>query len=166
MRLRLTKIDEFQFLTCLQHQLWGSKTPRFKNWEVGDYLGFIVDKSIAGLAEVSGEPFLSDEILWDNDLYPYRIPIKFVQAMLPKDRPPVLGKIRDAITSEVGPRYGWVVMTQRPMSGKTANTIIDHIFSRPNDLAEIEANLDHLLAEAKAHRKALAKQQRVPKASQ
>ncbi len=43
MRLRLTKIDEFQFLTCVKHQVWGSKTNRFKQWQRGDYLAIIVD---------------------------------------------------------------------------------------------------------------------------
>jgi len=74
MRLRLTKIDEYQFLTCLQHQVWGSDRVRFKDWKVGDYLAFIVDKAIAGLAQVSGETFVSDQLVWENDVYPYRIP--------------------------------------------------------------------------------------------
>ncbi len=158
MRLRLTKIDELQFLTCLQHQLWGSKTPRFKHWKVGDYLAFIVDKAIAGLAEVSGEPFLSDKILWENDLYPDRIPINFVRAMLPKHRPPVSGNIRGTITSEVGSQYSWLIITQRPILDNAAKNIIDSILSRPNDFAEVEANIERFLAEAKVHRDALAKQ--------
>ena len=57
MRLRLTSIDEFQFLTCLKHQLWGSKVYRFKDWEDGDYVAIIVDKALVGLAKVSGKPF-------------------------------------------------------------------------------------------------------------
>jgi hypothetical protein len=47
------KIDEFQFLTCLKHKVWGSKKARFKDWKIGDHLAFIIDKSIAGLAQVS-----------------------------------------------------------------------------------------------------------------
>ena len=53
MRLRLTKIDEVQFLTCFKHQVWDSKAARFKDWNVGDYLVLIVEKTIAGLAEIS-----------------------------------------------------------------------------------------------------------------
>ncbi len=158
MRIRLTKIDEYQFLTCLQHQVWGSDRVRFKDWKVGDYLVFIVDKAVAGLAEVSGEPFVSDQLVWENNLYPYRIPIKFIQVMLPEHRPPVSGKVRGTITSEVGSQYSWLIITQRPILGNAAKNIIDSILSRPNDIGEIEANLDRLLAEAKAHRDALAKQ--------
>ena len=158
MRLRLTKIDEYQFLTCLQHQVWGSDRVRFKDWKVGDYLVFIVDKAVAGLAQVSGESFFSDQLVWENNLYPYRIPIKFIQVMVPEHRPPVSGKIRGTITSEVGSQYSWLIITQRPILGNAAKNIIDSILSRPNDIGEIEANLDRLLAEAKAHRDALAKQ--------
>jgi len=152
MRLRLTKIDEYQFLTCLQHQLWGSDKARFSDWKVGDYLAFIVDKSVAGLAKVSGEPFLSDELVWENNLYPFRIPIKFVQVMLPEHRPPASGKIRGTITSEVGSQYSWLIITQRPILGNAAKNIIDSILSRPNDLGQIEANFERILTEARSHR--------------
>jgi hypothetical protein len=152
------KIDEFQFLTCLQHQIWGSKTRRFKKWNLGDHLVFIVDKAIAGLAEVSGEPFLSSQLVFEDDLYPYRIPIKFVQVMLPEHRPTVLGEIRDTLISEAGTRYTWLIIGQHPFSGTAAKTIIDYILSSPNDLPKIQTNLKRLLAEAKAHRVAHSKQ--------
>lgn len=157
MRLRLTKIDEFQFLMCVEHQVWGSYKVRFKDWKFGDYLAFIVDKAVAGLAEVSGEPFESDQVVWEDDLYRYRIPIKFVHVMKREHRPPVSGKIREAITSQEGPHFGLLIMMQHPISGNAAKTIIDYILSRPNDVGMIEANLERLLAEAKAHRGALAR---------
>ena len=37
MRIRITKVDEFQLLTCLQHGLWGSNSARFKDWQIGAY---------------------------------------------------------------------------------------------------------------------------------
>jgi hypothetical protein len=67
-RLRITKIDEYQFLTCLKHGLWGSKTARFKTWAVGDKLAIIVEKSLAGLCEVAGSPYESRDKVWDNGL--------------------------------------------------------------------------------------------------
>jgi hypothetical protein len=57
MRLRLTKVDEFQFLTCIKNGVWGSNSARFADWQIGDLLAIIVDKQIAGLSEVSGSPF-------------------------------------------------------------------------------------------------------------
>src|SRR4051794_27053787 len=102
MRLRLTKVDESQFLTCLKHQVWGSKNARFKEWKPGDYLAIIVDKATAALAQVSGPPYVSQEPVWDNGVFPHRIPLQFVHAMHPPNRPPILGKIRDALMSAWG----------------------------------------------------------------
>lgn len=66
MRLRITKVDEYQMLTCLKYGLWGSKSARFKTWKVGDLLAIIVDKGLAALAEVSGPAFESKQKVWDT----------------------------------------------------------------------------------------------------
>jgi hypothetical protein len=40
--------------------------------------------------------------VWDNGLYPHRIPIRFTHVLRPEQRPPVLGAIRNALTAEWG----------------------------------------------------------------
>ncbi len=157
MQVRLTKIDEFQFLTCLQHQLWGSKSARFKNWNPGDRLVVIVGKAIAGLAEVSGAPYISKQRVWDNGVFPHRIPVKFPHVILPENRPPVLGEIRDALTSTWGPKYGWGILNQSVLPDSAAATILKSIQSCPNDLARIQANLEQYLAEASLQRELLSR---------
>lgn len=160
MRLRLTKIDEYQFLTCLKHSLWGSKASRFKDWQEGDYLAFIVNKSLAALATVTGKPFHSTTIIWDNGLFPYRIPIKFVHVLQKDQRVPILGEVRDMLTLTWGPKYGWGILTQRILENKQADIILKAITSRPNGLAEIEANLTELLQNAKEEREFQTRQKK------
>lgn len=80
----------------------GSKSARFKIWGVGDKLAFIVEKSLAGLCEVAGPPYEAREKVWNNRLFPHRIPMKFTHALRPKDRLPILGEIRDTLTEEWG----------------------------------------------------------------
>lgn len=152
MRLRITKLDEFQFLTSVQNQVWGSKVARFTNWEVGDFLIFIVDKAISGIAEVAGKPYVSKQRLWDNGLFPHRIPIKFVHVMLAKNRPPVLGEIRDVLTATWGPKYGFGIINQQIISDTAAETLMKLIQSRPNDLEMIQSGIANYLAEEKAKR--------------
>ena len=152
MRLRLTKIDEFQFLTCFKNQVWGSNSARFKEWQVGDYLVFIVEKTIAGLAEISGEPYVSKKVLWDNGLFPHRIPLKFNYVFLQSNRLPILGEVRDALTSAWGPRYGWGILNQQLLQDNPTETIIKAVRSRHNDLSEIQINIDQHLDEAKSKR--------------
>ena len=127
MRLRLTSIDEFQFLTCLKNEIWGSKTNRFKEWREGDYLVIIVNKSIAGIGEIMGKSFKSDTPVWDNGLFPYRISVKFIHAMHKNNRPPVLGKLRDVITSAFGYNYGLGILNQVLIESDYAKIIYEEI---------------------------------------
>jgi hypothetical protein len=136
MRVRLTKIDELQFLTCLQHRVWGSKTDRFKDWRAGDHLVFRVDKGVAGYAEVVGEPYVSKAHVWETGIYPHRIPLKFVHAIHPDNRPPVLGEVRDALTAAWGPGYGYGILAQLVLPEMAGETIIKTIQTQANDLAE------------------------------
>ena len=152
MRLRLTKIDEYQFLTCLKHGLWGSKSARFKTWQDGDLLAIIVDKGLAGLAEVSGKPFESREKVWDNGLFPHRVRLKFTHVLEPKERPPILGEVRDALTRQWGPRYGWAILNQQVLESPHADVLARAIKSRPNALMEYQRNLVDLLDEARIKR--------------
>jgi hypothetical protein len=159
-RLRLTKIDECQYLICLKHSLWGSKSARFKDWQLGDYLIFIVDKALAGLAEVADKPFQSKQNIWDKDIYPHRIPMKFVHVLAVEQRIPILGEVRDALTSAWGPRYGWGILNQQVLTDTPAETIIKAIRSRPNSLSAIESHIEQLLAEAKQQEDIMPKEKR------
>lgn len=158
MRLRLTKIDEYQFLTCLKHSLWGSKASRFGDWQKGDYLAFIVNKALAGLAIVDGKPFRSNEVIWDNGLFPYRIAIKFVHILKKDQRVPILGSVRDVLTSAWGTRYGWGILNQQILENQHAEILVSAITSRPNNLTQTETNLITLLPDAKQERELLQKQ--------
>ncbi len=157
-RLRLTKLDEYQFLTCLKHSLWGSKSARFKDWQQGDYLAIIVDKALAGLAEVAGKPFRSKQKVWDKDVYPHRIPIKFVHVLVVEQRIPILGEVRDVLTSVWGPRYGWGILNQQVLLDTAAETIIKAIHSRPNNLSAVESNIEQLLVEAKQQEEIMSRE--------
>src|SRR5688500_10013656 len=152
MRLRVTSVDEYQFLTCVKHQVWGSKSARFSTWEEGDYLAILVNKAVAGLGVVSGEPYTSKQKVWDNGVFPHRIDIKFTHAFLTENRRPVLGPIRDVLIAAWGPKYGFGILNQQLVEGDAAETVINIIKGHPNHLSQIESQLDVFLAEAKLQR--------------
>ena len=152
-RIRIAKVgDEFQFLTCLRKNLWGSPTSRFKDWQVGDYVALVVGKHVAGLAQVAGSPFTSQERVWDNGLYPHRVPLKFVHALRPDRRPPILGPIRDALTSAWGPSYGIGILGQQLLVEAPAETVVNAVRAVDNDLSLITQEIDDLLAQAQSQR--------------
>src|SRR5208337_3521796 len=149
--------DEFAFLTCLKHQLYGSKKARFKDWKIGDYLAIKVDKALAGLAQIAGEPYYSKERIWDHGLYPHRIAIKFVHVALPENRLPVLGEIREALISAWGTtKYGTNILNEAALPESESQKIVDAIQAGKNDLDEVLKDLETYLIQAKAHQKAFS----------
>ncbi|HEY3080274.1 MAG TPA: hypothetical protein VGM69_10240 [Chloroflexota bacterium] len=154
MAVRIVKVDELQFLTCLQHGLWGSNSARFKTWKVGDRLVFLVDTALAAVAEIAGAPFESRKVIWDNGAYPHRIHLGFQHALLPDHRPPLLGPARDALIAEWGPRYGWGIRNQQALAEDAEERVVGAITARPNDLPAIQANLDQHRQDAKLKRAA------------
>ena len=152
MRLRLTKVDEFQFLTCVKNEVWGSNSARFSDWQIGDLLAIIVDKQIAGIAEVSGVPFKSEKIVWDNGMFSFRIPIKFNYLFDKQHRPQILGNIRDALINAWTTRYGWGILNQYLLDEINAEIIVKEIIGRVSQNSDILQNIDSLLADAKQNR--------------
>ncbi len=152
MRLRLSSIDEFQLLTCFGHGLWGAKTDRFSDWRQGDYLLLTVNKSLAALAQVMGKKYKSSEKVWDNGLYPFRIPIKFLNLIEPQHRPLLLGEARDVLTSVWGPTYGWGILNQQLLEGEAADKLLSAIKSAPNSIESFRENLPERLIEAEGKR--------------
>jgi hypothetical protein len=152
MRLRLAKVDEYQFLTCLRRGLWGSKSARFKDWQIGDNFGIIVNKRLAALAEVVSKPFTSKEKVWDNGLFPYRIQIRFVHVAEPENRPTILGPIRDTLTKLWGTSYGWGILNQGVIASPNSDLIVKNFLSTPNGLEQFNLNIDILLEQARLAR--------------
>ena len=160
MRVRLSSIDEYQLLTCFEHGLWGSKTDRFGDWQQGDFLLLTVSKTLAALAQVSGKPFKSNEKVWDNGLYPYRLPIKFQVILEPDARPLILGEIRDVLTSVWGPTYGWGILNQQVLEGDVAEKLLSAIKAAPNRIDYFREHLAEKLDEAGAQRQSGPKPRR------
>ena len=140
-----------------KYSLWGSKSARFKDWQEGDFLVFIVNKELAGFATVSGKPFQSTDLVWDNGIFPYRVPTKFVHVLKRDQRVPILGEVRDILTSSWGPSYGWGILTQSIIQDKQAETLTKIISVHPNALSQIESELPAFLAEAKHDRETVQK---------
>lgn len=152
MRLRLTKVDEYQLLTCIKHSLWGSKSARFSQWKPGDLLAVIVEHKLAALGTVEGKPFVSRSPVWDNGVFPHRIKVNFTHFIEPEKRTPVLGQVRDVLTGQWGPNYGWGIQGQRMIEDVDAEFLAEAIIDRPNSVAQTKRNLEDHLARAKAAR--------------
>lgn len=142
-RLRIVSLDEVEFLSCLEHGVWGATYNRFRLWRLGDLLVFKVSDLVAGLAEVTGTPFHQYRRVWDNGTFPYRIAIGFSHAFLHDNRPRVEGRFKEVLAAQWGSRWGWGVHVQAPIVGEPAQRLRSLIVSHHNDISDIRANLQH-----------------------
>lgn len=152
MRIRFVKIDEVQFLTCLKNEVWGYKTDHFQEWEVGDFLIFLVDNNIAGMGRISGKPYVSTDLVWDNGLFPHRIPVKFTHAFQKCNRLPIQGKIRKSLSHSWRPKFRRGVRTLELIEAGSAETIIETINLNKNELSKIQTWIERYLEMAKRSR--------------
>jgi hypothetical protein len=151
-RMRLTKIDEYQLLLCIKHAIWGSKSSRFSDWYEGDKFAIIVDKSLAALAEVAGPPFESQDKVWDNGVFPYRVPLRFLHVLAPKHRPPILGDVRDALMKQWGTKYGFRILNQEVLESPGSDDVVKAFSAGPNALDDFQQTLSERLEEARLRR--------------
>jgi hypothetical protein len=134
MTVRLVKISESQFAKCVEAGVWGSQVSRFGDWAIGDIIAFTIDRHIAALAEVRGPAFVSETQVWDNGLFPHRIPITFVHVLEAANRVPVSGRVKELLQSQWGPKYGLAILSQRPLMELVGSAIVEAVQARANAL--------------------------------
>jgi len=82
--------------------------------------------------------------------------MKFTHVLRPQDRPPILGEVRDTLTEEWGPKYGWAILNQQVLESPNADIVAHAITSRPNALADYQRALAERLDEARLKREQAA----------
>lgn len=134
MRLRIIKVTELNLSICIENNIWGSEQSRLKSWAVGENLVFTVDKHLAAMAVVIGKPFSSNDLLWKDNLYPHRVPVKFTHFAQVNDRPPLIGQVRDILMRHWGKNYGFGILAQRLIEGQDAESIVGLFTTVQNSL--------------------------------
>ncbi|WP_372457717.1 AAA family ATPase [Priestia megaterium] len=99
-RMRAVTVDESQFIKCLEDNLWRSNNSNFKNWYIGDYIIFIVNKELVALAKVMGEQYKLEDSEWNNRELAFSIPITFIKVLSRKNSLPIENDIKKLIQGD------------------------------------------------------------------
>jgi hypothetical protein len=134
MRIRIVKVNEIEFLVSVKHGVWGSKKNRFKNWKIGDLLVFKIDDQLAAVGEISGRYFKSDDNVWSNGVFPYRVPINFIKILSEGNRVDVVGEVKKTLVNEWGKKYGVGLLNQASIEGEAAKHILQFFNNRENNI--------------------------------
>ena len=111
--MRVASVPSWGFADIVvANSVWGSNHSRFGKWTPGEYLVLLVGKEGVLVVTVSGKSFESDLMIWESDLYEYRIPVH-VERALSGDAGRVANQaVRNALTDGLGGIYGVYIMSQ------------------------------------------------------
>src|SRR5450756_1512381 len=111
--MRIASVPTWKFAdVVVANNVWGSNHSRFGKWVLGENLVLLIGKEGVLVATVSGKPFTSDQMIWEDDLYEYRIPVH-VERVLRGDASAAANQaVRKALVAGLGGNYGAYIMSQ------------------------------------------------------
>ena len=151
---------KLNYLICIKRGLWGAKINKIRKWKEGDKLLFFVDKNLAAIAEVIGNPFYDEAKIWPDDLYPYRIKIKFKHILQDTDWIPI-DEVKDILIEEHGRKWGMCLVAVLPQTERIFRKLSRKILSKKNyTYINIDLRIEQLQRQITAVKKTKGKRSR------
>jgi hypothetical protein len=111
--MRIASVPSWKFADVVVEQgVWGSNRSRFGKWQLGETLVILVAKEGVVVATVTGEGFLSDQMIWEGDLYEYRIPVHVEKFLRGEAGKAAAVAVRQVLSDGLGTYYGAYIMSQ------------------------------------------------------
>lgn len=111
--MRVARVDSWKVAdVVVKNGAWGSNRSRFGKWDQGETLVLMVGKEGVVVATVSGKPFISDQMIWEDDLYEYRIPVHIENVLRNDVGATANQSVRKALAAGLSGIYGAYIMSQ------------------------------------------------------
>lgn len=111
--MRIASVPSWKFAdVVVKNGVWGSNRSRFGKWESRETLVLLIGKEGVVVATVSGTPFTSDRMIWEGDLYEYRIPVRIEKVLRGTAGVAAGQAVRKALATGLGNIYGVYIMSQ------------------------------------------------------
>ena len=111
--MRIAKVPTWGFADVIvQEGAWGSNRPRFAKWIAGETLVLLVGQEGVVFATVTGKPFTSNRMIWEDDLYEYRIPVHVEKVLRGAMGTAANEAVHKALAADLGNVYGAYIMSQ------------------------------------------------------
>jgi hypothetical protein len=122
--MRIANVPSWKFAdVVVANSVWGSNRSRFGKWGLGEILVVLVGKEGVLVATVSGKPFTSDQMIWEDDLYEYRIPVRIEKVLRGTAGVAAGQAARKALAAGLGNIYGAYIMSQSKLPKEVENLV-------------------------------------------
>ncbi|MCB1223877.1 MAG: hypothetical protein KDK21_08100 [Mesotoga sp.] len=109
--MRIAKSRSWEaFRTGREHGVWGCNRKRYGNWKPGERLVFFIENNGVAICEITGEQFQSDEIIWEDNLFPNRIKFSCSNVLEGKSGAELQASIKKILREGYGPTYGTLIL--------------------------------------------------------
>lgn len=109
--MRILKATHWnKFYIARDKNVWGNNRKRFSNWSNGEKLLMFIENDGIALFEITGEQYYSEEILWEDDIYQWRIPITLLHmfdSQIGKEKQKL---IKNILQKNFGSHYGSILI--------------------------------------------------------
>jgi len=111
--MRIANVPTWKFAdVVVRNAVWGSNRSLFGKWGQGEVLVLLVGKEGVVITTVSGKAFISDQMIWEGDLYEHRIPVHVEKVLRGSAGAAANQAVREALAAGLGGYYGAYIMSQ------------------------------------------------------
>ena len=122
--MRIASVPTWKFAdVVVKNGVWGSNRSRFGKWGLGETLVILVGKEGVVVVTATGKAFLSDQMIWVNDLYEYRISVRVEQVLQGTAGSAANQAVHKALAAGLGNIYGAYIMSQSRLPEKVEKLV-------------------------------------------
>mgnify|MGYP000918731917 CR=1 FL=1 len=122
--MRLATLSNWEkFEVCDKYRVFASNHNSFNNWNPGEKLLIFIGKEGLAETQVIGKVFNSNEVIWSNDLYEWRVPIEIFNKFDGIRGETVNSAIKSLLCQEYGHIYGFLIRNHTLLRENVADKI-------------------------------------------
>lgn len=126
--MRIASVPKWTFAdVVVASGVWGANRSLFGKWGQGETLILLVGKEGVVTATVSGQTFVSDQMIWEGDLYEHRIPVHIEKVLRGAVGAAANQAVHKALTAGLGNIYGTYIVSQNKLPEEVERLVKESI---------------------------------------
>ena len=122
--MRLAALSTWEkFEPCGEYKVFGSNHNSFRKWRAGEILLVFIGQQGLARMRVDGEVFNSNEMIWNNDLYEWRVPIGGITKFEGEIGEKANKEIKSLLLREYGRYYGFLIRNHTELKIEVSDKI-------------------------------------------
>lgn len=130
--MKVTSLKNWDiYIPCKKNGFFASSKNVFKNWPVGELLVILINRDAVSVSKIKDREFYSLDMYWENDIFPWRIPMEIMKEYTSISGEKINESIRDILKNFYGLNYGRILQSKQSIPKKVEDKIKQLLSSHP-----------------------------------